>query len=87
MKLKIPAETQTGKMFRLRGKGVKSVRGSSTGDLMCKVTIETPVNLTKEQKALLEEFDKSLKEDKKNHSPKASSWLSGVKKFFEDMKS
>ena len=87
VKLKIPAETQTGKMFRLRGKGVKSVRSSSTGDLMCKVTIETPVNLTKQQKALLEEFDKSLKEDKKSHSPKASSWLSGVKKFFDDMKS
>ena len=87
VKLKIPAETQTGKMFRLRGKGVKSVRSTSTGDLMCKVTIETPVNLTKKQKELLEEFDKSLKEDKKNHSPKATSWLSGVKKFFEDMKS
>ena len=87
VKLKIPAETQTGKMFRLRGKGVKSVRASSTGDLMCRVTLETPVNLTKQQKELLEEFDKSLKEDKKNHSPKASSWLSGVKKFFEDMKS
>ena len=87
VKLKIPAETQTGKMFRLRGKGVKSVRGSTTGDLMCKVSIETPVNLTKKQKELLEEFDKSLKEDSKNHSPKASSWLSGVKKFFEDMKS
>jgi len=86
VKLKIPAETQTGKMFRLRGKGVKSVRGSSTGDLMCKVTIETPVNLSKKQKELLEEFDKSLNEDSKNHSPKASSWLSGVKKFFEDMK-
>ena len=87
VKLKIPAETQTGKMFRLRGKGVKSVRASSTGDLMCRVTIETPVNLTKEQKELLKQFDTSLKEDKKNHSPKASSWLSGVKKFFEDMKS
>lgn len=87
VKLKIPAETQTGKIFRLRSKGVKTVRGSSTGDLMCKVTIETPVNLTKQQKELLEEFDKSLKEDKNNHSPKASSWLSGVKKFFEDMKS
>ena len=86
VKLKIPAETQTGKMFRLRGKGVKSVRATSTGDLMCRVTIETPVNLTKRQKELLEEFDKSLKEDKKDHSPKASSWLSGVKKFFEDMK-
>jgi len=86
VKLKIPAETQTGKMFRLRGKGVKSVRGSSTGDLMCRVVVETPVNLTKHQKELLEEFEKSLKDDKVNHSPKASSWLDGVKKFFEDMK-
>ena len=87
VKLKIPAETQTGKMFRLRGKGVKSVRSSATGDLMCRVVVETPVNLTKEQKELLEKFDRSLREDKKNHSPKASSWLDGVKKFFEDMKS
>ena len=87
VKLKIPAETQTGKMFRLRGKGVKSVRSSVTGDLMCRVVVETPVNLTKEQKELLEKFDRSLREDKKNHSPKASSWLDGVKKFFEDMKS
>jgi len=87
VKLKIPAETQTGKMFRLRGKGVKSVRGSRTGDLMCRVVLETPVNLTKQQKELLQEFDKSLKEDKVNHSPKASNWLDGVKKFFEDMKS
>lgn len=87
VKLKIPAETQTGKMFRLRGKGVKSVRSSSTGDLMCRVVLETPVNLTKQQKELLQEFDKSLKEDKVNHSPKASNWLDGVKKFFEDMKS
>ncbi len=87
VKLKIPAETQTGKMFRLRGKGVKSVRGSSTGDLMCRVVVETPVNLTKQQKELLQEFDKSLKADKKNHSPKAANWLNGVKKFFDDMKS
>lgn len=87
VKLKIPAETQTGKMFRLRGKGVKSVRSSSTGDLMCRVVLETPVNLTKQQKELLQKFDKSLKEDKVNHSPKASNWLDGVKKFFEDMKS
>lgn len=86
VKLKIPAETQTGKMFRLRGKGVKTVRSTTTGDLMCKVVLETPVNLTKHQKQLLEEFDKSLKEGKKDHSPKASSWLNGVKKFFDDMK-
>ena len=87
VKLKIPAETQSGKMFRLRGKGVKSVRGSTTGDLMCRVVVETPVNLTKKQKELLEELEKSLATDSVNHSPKASSWLDGVKKFFEDMKS
>ena len=87
VKLKIPAETQTGKMFRLRSKGVKSVRGSETGDLMCRVVIETPVNLSKKQIELLEAFDKSLNEDKVNHSPRTSSWLDGVKKFFEDMKS
>ena len=87
VKLRVPAETQTGKMFRLRGKGVKSVRSSSTGDLMCRVVLETPVKLTKKQKELFQEFENSLKEDKVNHSPKASNWLDGVKKFFEDMKS
>lgn len=86
VKLKIPAETQTGKLFRLRGKGVKSVRGNITGDLLCKVAVETPVNLTKKQKELLKEFEDSLNDDNVNHSPKASSWLDGVKKFFEDMK-
>jgi molecular chaperone DnaJ len=87
VKLRIPAETQTGKMFRLRGKGVKSVRGSSVGDLMCRVVLETPVKLTKQQKELLQEFENALKDDKLNHSPKTTTWLDGVKKFFEDMKS
>ncbi len=85
--LKIPPESQSGKMFRLRGKGVKSVRGHHTGDLMCRVVVETPVNLTKKQKQLLKEFEASMKDDSVNHSPRASSWLDGVKKFFEDMKS
>ncbi len=85
--LKIPAESQSGKMFRLRGKGVKSVRGHHTGDLLCRVVVETPVNLTKKQKQLLKEFEASMKDDSVNHSPRASSWLDGVKKFFEDMKS
>ena len=83
--LKIPAETQTGKMFRLRGKGVKSVRASTVGDLICSVAVETPVNLTREQKGILESFSESLSENT-NHSPRATSWLDGVKKFFEDMK-
>lgn len=85
--LKIPAESQSGKLFRLRGKGVKSVRTHQTGDLLCRIAVETPVNLTKKQKELLKEFEASMQEDKVNHSPRAANWLDGVKKFFEDMKS
>ncbi len=87
VKLKIPAESQSGKMFRLRGKGVKSVRGHNVGDLICRIVVETPVNLTKKQKELLREFEASMTEDSVNHSPRAAGWLDGVKKFFEDMKS
>jgi molecular chaperone DnaJ len=83
--LKIPAETQSGKLFRLRGKGVRSVRASNKGDLMCKVVVETPVNLSKQQKGLLEELEKSMQMDNKKHSPRAKSWLDGVKQFFENM--
>lgn len=84
--LKIPSETQTGKVFRLRGKGVKSVRGHGQGDLLCTVTVETPVNLSTEQKELLTQLQTSLEGGNVNHSPKTRSWFDGVKKFFEDMK-
>lgn len=84
--LKIPAETQTGKTFRMRGKGMKSVRGHATGDLLCKVVVETPVSLSKEQKDVLTQFQASLDLSKKTHSPRSSSWFDGVKKFIEDMK-
>jgi len=84
--LKIPAETQTGRMFRLRGKGVRSVRGGQVGDLICRVAVETPVNLGKEQKDLLRKFGESLSGGGTTHSPRATSWLDGVKKFFEEMK-
>lgn len=86
VKLKIPAESQSGKMFRMRGKGVKSVRGESIGDLMCRITLETPVNLTLKQKELLKQLDESMQNDSIKHSPRAASWLDGVKKFFGDMK-
>lgn len=85
--LKIPAETQTGRMFRLRGKGVKSVRSSAIGDLLCKVVLETPVNLSDKQKELLQEFEATLSGEARKHSPKAEGWFDGVKKFFQDLKS
>jgi molecular chaperone DnaJ len=84
--LKIPAGTQTDKMFRIRGKGVKSVRGGAQGDLLCRVIVETPVKLNNRQKELLQEFQETLEEGGKSHSPKTHGWLDGVKNFFDDMK-
>lgn len=86
VKLKITPETQSGQVFRLRGKGVRSLHGGGTGDLLCRVVVETPVNLTQEQKNLLRQFDETLKATDHKHSPKAKSWFDGVKKFFEDIK-
>ena len=83
--LKIPNETQTGKMFRLRGKGVRSVRGAGIGDLICKVVVETPIKLTKEQKDILKAFKKSLASGGGRHIPKTTTWLDGVKNFFKNL--
>ncbi|GAB4258804.1 MAG: molecular chaperone DnaJ [Methylomicrobium sp.] len=85
VKLKIPPETQTGKLFRLRGKGVKPVRGGAVGDLLCRVQIETPVHLTKEQKDLVEKLGESLTGGGKQHSPQEHSWMDGVKSFFDKL--
>jgi len=81
--LKIPAGTQSGKTFRLRGKGVTTVRDPRKGDLFAQVSVETPVNLTSEQKDLLERFETSLKAGGERHSPRAGGWLDTVKRFFE----
>ncbi len=83
--LKIPAESQSGRVFRLRGKGVASVRGGGPGDLFCRAQVETPVKLTAAQRELLKEFDESVEEGGSRHSPRARSWLDGVKRFFESM--
>lgn len=83
--LKVPAGTQTGKLFRIRGKGIKPVRGGAVGDLLCKVVVETPVNLSDEQKDLLGKLDELLQGGGRKHSPNASSWLDGVKSFFKEM--
>lgn len=85
VKLKIPEETQTGKLFRLRGKGVAPVRGGAAGDLLCRVIVETPVNLTSKQKDLLRQLQEDMT-GSSTHSPKQSSWFEGMKNFFGDMK-
>ena len=84
--LKIPPETQSGRLFRLRGKGVTPVRGGSAGDLLARVIVETPVNLTARQEELLREFEGQVREGGTRHSPRESTWLDGVKKFFENMR-
>ena len=84
--LKIPVETQSGRMFRMRGKGVRSVGGAGTGDLICRVSVETPVNLRKRQREMLRDFSDTMTGHGDRHSPRATSWLDGVKKFFEEMK-
>ena len=85
--IKIPPETQTGATFRLRGKGVKSLRGSSTGDLICKVKMETPVRLSSEQRDLLEKFAQSLAQGGDKHNPKTVSWFNRIKQFFQNISS
>ena len=81
--LKIPAGTQSGKVFRLRGKGVITVRNPHTGDLFVRVSVETPVNLTDHQAELLRQFDESVSKGGEKHSPRAGGWLDTVKRFFE----
>ena len=82
-RIKIPAETQSGKVFRLRGKGIKGVRSPTFGDLHCHVMIETPSNLTDRQKEILREFEAISESDSARHSPRAKSWMNKVKEFFQ----
>ena len=79
----VPEGTQTGKTFRLKGKGIKGVRSGYVGDLFCHVVVETPVKLTDKQKDLLREFDRSTNEGGAKHSPQSKGWMDKVKDFFE----
>jgi len=78
----IPEGTQTGKQFRLRGKGIKGVRASYPGDLYCHITVETPVKLTEHQRKLLKEFDESLQKGGAKHMPTGNGWTDKLKGFF-----
>jgi len=82
-RIRVPAETQSGKVFRLKGKGIKGVRSQYPGDLFCHVVVETPVNLTERQRQLLREFETISEQDSARHNPRAKGWLDKVKEFFE----
>ena len=81
-KIRIPPGTQTGQMFRLRGKGIKGVRASAQGDLICHVSIETPVNVTARQKELLLELEAINQKGGGRHNPRNKSWMEKVREFF-----
>jgi len=82
-RIRIPPETQSGRTFRLRGKGIKGVRSHVPGDLYCHAVVETPINLTERQKELLREFEAISQKDAARHNPRSKSWLEKVKEFFE----
>jgi molecular chaperone DnaJ len=81
-KVKVPPETQTGQVFRLRGKGIKGVRSSYPGDLLCAVVVETPVRLTDKQKEILRELEDINRKDSTRHNPRAKSFMDKVREFF-----
>ena len=83
-KIRVPAETQSGKVFRLRGKGIKGVRSNAPGDLLCHVMVETPVKLTARQRELLQELEESMNQEDSRHSPRAKSWMDKVREFFAE---
>ncbi len=78
----IPEGTQTGKQFRLRGKGLKGVRSSYPGDLYCHILVETPVKLSEHQRKLLRDLEESFKKGGSKHSPTGDSWTDRLKSFF-----
>ena len=83
VKLSIPKETQTGRRMRVKGKGIKSLRSSATGDLYCHVLVETPVNLTDRQKELLEEFEKISTGLDRSQTPRKKSFWDKVGDLFD----
>ena len=85
--VKIPPGTQSGKIFRLKGKGVTTARDKRVGDLYAAISVETPVNLSSKQKDILKDFYTSIENGGKKHSPRHNSWVSSVKNFFDRISS
>lgn len=82
-RITVPEGTQTGHQFRLRGKGMPTLRGQGTGDLFVQTAVETPVNLTEEQKALLKQFEDAASAD---NSPEAEGFFTKVKELWDDLR-
>ena len=85
-RIDIPEGTQSGKVFRLKGKGIKGINNSYPGDLYCHIEIEVPVRLNETQRDLLRQFEESIKAGGDKHSPQNKSWKDKVKDFFQKLK-
>ncbi len=87
-KVKIPAGTQNGQQFRLKGKGMTALRSETRGDMFIEIQVETPVKLDKKQQDLLRQLDKSISNGKNasKHSPESSGFFKKAKEFWEDIK-
>ena len=81
----IPAGTQSGKQFRLRGKGMTELHGGARGDLFVEMLVETPVNLTKRQQELLREFERAG-ESVNGHHPESEGFFAKVKEFWDELR-
>ena len=77
------ADLDAGIAWAERTFGVRPVRGGATGDLYCRVVVETPVSLTREQKDLLKTFEASLRKDEQRHNPREHTWRTGVRSFLD----
>ena len=83
-RITIPAGTQSGHQFRLRGKGMTVLQSTAKGDMFVEAVVETPVNLTSQQKELLRQFEKT--ENRGQTSPQSEGFLKKVKELWEDLK-
>jgi len=84
-KIKIPAGTQSGKQFRLRGKGMPTISGGPLGDMIVRANVETPVKLTARQKEILEEFADIDRDQEGRSSPQSEGFFARVKELWEDL--
>ncbi|MFH1645718.1 MAG: DnaJ C-terminal domain-containing protein, partial [Candidatus Omnitrophota bacterium] len=79
LKMKVPAGTQNGRVFRLKGKGITDINGYGRGDQLVRIVVEVPTKLNPKQKELLKEFESSGG----GYTPKINSFMDNVRRFFQ----